>query len=184
MLQKSLALALTLPVLAAAGCGSSKTASDHASPPATGTTASSHTATTASTPVAVATVHIASGPPLSHARWQALANQACLQASHLENGASNASTRAELTHALLQKASADSARLASLVKLVPPAQLRAAWQRFLDGISQQQADAHKLAEVVQAGGFSFHLPLLAAAGKAERHTKATAAAMGLHECGA
>lgn len=184
MLHKSLALALAVPALAAAGCGSSKTASDSASTAATGTTASSHTATTADTPVPAATVHIASGPSLSHAQWQAQANQACLQANRLNSNAPTASTRAELTRVLLQRTTADNAQLAALVKLVPPAQLRGEWQRYLDGLSQRRADTQKLAEVVQAGGFSFSLPLLSTTQKVERKTKDAAVRLGLHECAA
>ena len=125
-----MALALSAVAIATTGCGSSKTGSK-----ATTTASSATTTTTASALPQVATTptHIASGAPLSHARWIAVGDAIC-HSSQMKVARLSFHNKAQFVNVLSQASLEYAAEAESLRKVVPPKAEAGDWERIVNDV--------------------------------------------------
>jgi hypothetical protein len=114
------ALALAAMATVASGCGSSKTGS--------ATTAASTSPTTTAPPATVAT-----GKPLSRARWIAAGDAIC-ESTQTKVNALHGRTSAELLRDIPQAAVYYAAEAESMSKLVPPKSMAHDWETIVDDV--------------------------------------------------
>jgi hypothetical protein len=180
------ALALTTAALAAIGCGSSSksVSSKSASTSSAASTASTRTVTPTELPrvtLPVASVKIASGKPLTPARWIARGDAIC---GHLQGELEKTAIKrlADLPRVLPRWAAYVRVEVGQLAKLVPPASKASGWQQYLNEALQWGEGVAKLAESTTAGNAILKSPLANAVARVHDHIQKVAKLYGLKEC--
>jgi hypothetical protein len=172
---------LTATMLLIAGCGgSSKSPGITTSAPMATTTIA---ATVAPSPASVPTVKVtmASGKPLSRAKWIAEGDAICAHFNQELNKLSVKST-SELPRELPQAAVYIRSKVAELSKLVPPTSKASAWQEILNGNLQVAEYATKLATYTTLGNAITKTPLAKAITRTDNHTQSLATSIGFKDC--
>jgi hypothetical protein len=175
------ALALATAALAAIGCGSS---SKSASTSSAASTASTRTVTPTELPrvtLPAASVKIASGKPLTPARWIARGDAIC---AHLQGELEKTAIKrlADVPQVLPRWAAYERVEVAQLAKLVPPASKASSWQQYLNEGLQWAEGTAKLAESTTAGNAILKSPLANAVARVHDHMQKVAKLYGLKEC--
>jgi hypothetical protein len=167
-------LALVLTALAASGCGSSKTGS-------TATTAASTTATATTPTVKTTTIKIASGTPLSRARWT-VAGEAICRSTKAKLSTLNAHTRAEASRNFTLAADYYLAEAKDLAKLVPPKASTSDWERIVSDIQGYSEYTRSAFQAAASNQGTIPPSLLASAAKLQAEARTIAEHDGFKHC--
>jgi hypothetical protein len=179
------ALALAATTLLVAGCGGSSktdaTTTAAVTPPTNTTETTSTAASTTTSPATTATVKVASGTPLTRARWISTGDAIC---AHLfaQIDANPVKSASDFGHVLPQVAIYERTEAAELAKLVPPASKVHDWQQILSNTEREATNTAKLGESAQAGQFNATSPLSKATEKLEIQVSTIAKHNGFTQC--
>lgn len=178
------ALALAAVAMAVSGCGSSsKSATATPSSAEAATTPTSSTTSTATpTPTTTLTaVKLATGRPLTRAKWLARGDSICTRLN-AQLAASSVTSVRQLGQVLPQAAAYERAELAKLVKLVPPSADATGWQKFLTETQQWAEDSTLLGQSARTAEFTLNEPLVAVTRRLHEHLAHRAKQEGFKEC--
>ena len=173
------ALTLAVTALAASGCGeSSKTTSNSS---ATTTATASTTGASGPTTPPATSVKVATGAPLSRARFIAAADAICAQ-TNTKLAAVTVITSKEFARQLPEVVIYDTTEISELSKLVPPPALAHDWETILTDFHGFTEDSNLVAQKLKAKDPKTVAPTVTAAQNLHRSLDAIAARDGFRHC--
>jgi hypothetical protein len=173
------ALTLAVTALAASGCGGSS--KDTANPNATtGTTTPGATDTSVSAPSSTG-IKVATGKPLSRARFIAAADAICAK-TNTKLAAVTVITTRELSRQLPQVVLYDATETNELSKLVPPTSLAHDWSTMLNDFHQITEYSRTVTKDVQAHNMKAASPIIVSAQNLRQELNRVATRAGFKHC--